>query len=165
VSPAKALAVLGAYLPPDKVAHSVRVAGAAADESECSARDSELAVVVGLLHDVYEDSPARFPHPDMTEAEVAALELLTRADARGTMDPANYLKVYVRRIAEARGAVGRVARRVKLADARDNLRRVKDTARKFGWNAGRIASYEARCRETITTLEGVGDVPRGEATS
>jgi hypothetical protein len=69
------------------------------------------------LHDLLELCPAahrQLRGGDLTRTELKALELLTHA-------PDEPYEVYVRRIADAPGPAGRLARIVKLADLEDHL--------------------------------------------
>jgi hypothetical protein len=77
------------------------------------------AQALAWLHDVLEHSPtttAELRAHGLTPVELAALELLTRR-------PGESYAVYILRIAYARGAAGRLARVVKLADLDDHLAR------------------------------------------
>ena len=70
-----------------------------------------------LLHDLLELCPTLrcvVRGKSITRTELEALELLTHA-------PDEPCEVYVRRIADAKGPAGRLARVVKLADLEDNL--------------------------------------------
>jgi hypothetical protein len=70
-----------------------------------------------LLHDVLELCPAagrRLRGKGLTRIELEALKLLRHA-------PGEPYEVYVRRIAEAPGPAGRLARIVKIADLDDHL--------------------------------------------
>ena len=75
------------------------------------------AVAVALLHDLLELCPTarrQLHGKGLTRTELEALKLLTHA----TGEP---YEAYVRRIADAPGPAGRLARIVKLADLGDNL--------------------------------------------
>jgi hypothetical protein len=75
------------------------------------------ARATALLHDLFERCPTaglRLRAEGLSRTELKALELLTHAAG----DP---YEVYVRRIANAPGAAGRIARLVKLADLEDHL--------------------------------------------
>jgi hypothetical protein len=75
------------------------------------------ARAVALLHDLFELCPTGrqgLRGAGLTRTELGALELLTH-------DQAEPYEVYVRRIAEAPGPAGRLARIVKLADLEDHL--------------------------------------------
>jgi hypothetical protein len=88
-------------------AHVERVAAAVERELRC----------VALLHDVLERSRLTSDElvaRGLSHDELAALELLTRAPGE------NYTS-HVRRIAEADGTAGRLARGVKAADLDDHL--------------------------------------------
>jgi hypothetical protein len=87
--------------------HVERVAAAVPPDARATA----------LLHDLYEPCPAahrQLRGNDLTRTEQEALELLTHA-------PDEPYEVYVRRIADAPGPAGRLARIVKLADLEDHL--------------------------------------------
>lgn len=86
------------------ICHPVRVAWAV--------RKSD--VVVALLHDCLED--AGILPGNLTAMDRAALLHLTRAKRSGESYDA-----YIGRLVDAPGAAGRRARRVKIADIRDNL--------------------------------------------
>jgi hypothetical protein len=71
------------------------------------------------LHDVLEHSPTTTTElcgQGLTPLELAALELLTRQAGES-------YELYILRIAYARGAAGRLARVVKLADLDDHMAR------------------------------------------
>ena len=75
------------------------------------------ARAVALLHDLFELCPTgrrALRGTGLTRTELGALELLTH-------DQGEPYEVYVRRIAEASGPAGRLARIVKLADLEDHL--------------------------------------------
>jgi hypothetical protein len=75
------------------------------------------ARATALLHDLFERCPTagrRLRAEGLSRTELKALELLTHAAG----DP---YEVYVRRIANAPGPAGRIARLVKLADLEDHL--------------------------------------------
>jgi hypothetical protein len=75
------------------------------------------ARVTALLHDLLELCPTarwQLRGEDLTRTELEALELLRHAAG----EP---YEVYVRRIADAPGPAGRLARIVKLADLEDHL--------------------------------------------
>ena len=79
------------------------------------------ARTVAWLHEVLECttlSPHALRVAGATEDEVRAVELLTRAPSA---DPAAY-EAHVRRIAQAPGRAGDLARAVKRADLNDRLR-------------------------------------------
>ena len=87
--------------------HVERVAAAVPPDARATA----------LLHDLYELCPTAqrwLGSKDLTRTEVEALELLTHG-------PDEPYEVYVRRIADAPGPAGRLARIVKLADLEDHL--------------------------------------------
>ena len=74
------------------------------------------ARVTALLHDLLELCPTarwQLRGKDLTRTELEALELLTHA-------PGETYEAYVRRIVDARGPAGQLARTVKLADLEDN---------------------------------------------
>ena len=75
------------------------------------------ARTTALLHDLLELCPTarwQLRRKGLTRTEQEALELLTHA-------PGEPYEVYIRRIADAPGPAGRLARIVKLADLEDNL--------------------------------------------
>jgi hypothetical protein len=75
--------------------------------------------VVGVLHDVLEDSDltaADLMGEGMSGDELSALKLVTR-------NPAESYDQFIERIATAEGRAGRIAQAVKVADVRDNLSR------------------------------------------
>lgn len=79
------------------------------------------ARAVAWLHEVLESSDlgaAELRDAGVTGTQVRAVELLTRTPSA---DPADY-DAHVRRIAEAPGRAGELARTVKRADLRDRLR-------------------------------------------
>jgi hypothetical protein len=87
--------------------HLARVAAAVPPDARATA----------LLHDLLELCPTagrELRDKGLTRIELEALELLTHA-------PGEPYEVYVRRIAEAPGPAGRLARIVKLADLDDHL--------------------------------------------
>jgi hypothetical protein len=89
------------------IAHVERVATAVPRDARATA----------WLHDVLELSPIgrrELRRQGLTDVELAALELLTRA-------PDEPYETYVARIADAPGAAGHLARVVKLADLDDHL--------------------------------------------
>jgi hypothetical protein len=74
------------------------------------------ARVTALLHDLLELCPTarwQLRGTDLTRTELEALELLSHA-------PDETYEVYVRRIVDAPGPAGQLARTVKLADLEDN---------------------------------------------
>jgi hypothetical protein len=87
--------------------HLARVAAAVPPDAQATA----------FLHDLLELCPAagrRLQDQGLTLVELEALKLLTHP-------PGEPYEVYVRRIAQANGPVGRLARIVKLADLGDHL--------------------------------------------
>jgi hypothetical protein len=87
--------------------HLARVAAAVPPDARATA----------LLHDLLERCPTagrQLRGKGLTRIELQALELLTHA-------PGEPYEAYVRRIAEAPGPAGRLARIVKLADLDDHL--------------------------------------------
>lgn len=86
-----------------------------------AARCPEDARVVAWLHEVFESSDLTagdLRAAGAADDEVHAVELLTREPSA---DPADY-EAHVRRIKDAPGRAGELARIVKLADLRDRLR-------------------------------------------
>ena len=101
--------------------HVERVAAAVPPDARATA----------LLHDLYELCPKAHRQlcgKDLTDTELEALELLTHA----ADEP---YEVYVRRIADAPGPAGRLARTVKLADLDDHLahRSIPADAPPYAW--------------------------------
>jgi hypothetical protein len=97
---------------------------------------------IAYLHDVLERSETTagdLRYYGLTDAERAALELLTRDDDES-------YEQYVERIAAAPGCGGELARRVKLADLNDHLRQraVSSTAPDYAWARRRIQAALAR---------------------
>jgi hypothetical protein len=89
------------------IEHVERVAAAVPADARATA----------LLHDLLELCPTArslLPSKDVSRTELEALELLTHAAG----EP---YELYVRRIADAPGPAGRLARIVKLADLEDHL--------------------------------------------
>jgi hypothetical protein len=87
--------------------HAERVAAAVPPDARATA----------WLHDLYELCPTahrRLHAEGLSRTELEALELLTHA-------PGEPYEVYVRRIVNAPGPAGRLARIVKLADLEDHL--------------------------------------------
>jgi len=87
--------------------HVERVAAAVPPDARATA----------LLHDLLELCPTvdrRLRGKGLTRTELKALQLLTHA-------PGEPYKAYIRRIADASGPAGRLARTVKLADLEDHL--------------------------------------------
>lgn len=102
----------------DGLAHTSRVV----DQLGTNATDDERAV--GWLHDVVEDTDVTLSDledigfsPDVVEA----VRLLTR-EHQQEGDASDY-ESYKARLFAAEGEAGRLARAVKLADARENLER------------------------------------------
>ena len=93
-----------------KICHVVRVGSSLLPDIE--------AAVVGLLHDVVEDTPAslhQLIHAlDLTPAQANAIALVTRKEGEPYAD-------YIHSIATAATPGAQIARLVKLADLRDNL--------------------------------------------
>ena len=98
------------------------------------------AMAVALLHDVLEDG-ASWDDIDtvpLDPEEIVALRLLTRQKAMT-------YKEYILRMAEANGPGARIARTVKRADLRDNLRHSKaierehpDLVIRYDWAWGKL---------------------------
>jgi hypothetical protein len=101
------------------------------------------ARAVAWLHDAIESSDVtsyELQVYGLTLVELEALGLLTHV-------PAESYELYVLRIARARGAAGRLARAVKLADLDDHLAHevIPAGAPPYAWARRRVA--EARARE------------------
>ena len=89
------------------------------------------ARATALLHDLFELWPTVGPRlraDGLSPTELKALELLRH-------DPGEPYEVYVRRIADASGPEGRLARIVKLADLEDHLARpaIPANAPPYAW--------------------------------
>jgi hypothetical protein len=102
-----------------------------------------------LLHDVLELCPAagrRLRGTGLTRIELDALELMRHPLG----EP---YEVYVRRIAEAPGAAGRLARIVKLADLDDHLAHVSipSDAPPYAWARRRLLATAngVTCRRSV----------------
>lgn len=86
-----------------------------------AAQSPPQARAVAWLHEAFESSdlqPQDLRDAGLTAAQVRAIQLLTRTPST---DPAAY-EAHVRRIAQASGTAGELARAVKRADLRDRLR-------------------------------------------
>jgi hypothetical protein len=78
----------------------------------------------------------------ISDVELAALELLTQADAEDH-------RLYIQRIARAPGAAGRLARTVKLAELADHLDRVAQPSPAhalYAWAYEQVARGQRRAR-------------------
>lgn len=129
------------------LAHTVRVV----ENLGSDATDEELAVA--WLHDVVEDSevaPVDLSDIGFSSDVVHAVQLLSRSYG------SDY-GAYKRALLDAPGEAGRLARKVKLADARENLARCEAARGIPKWQ--RLA--ESRYRPLIAALEGFGDRQRG----
>jgi hypothetical protein len=94
------------------------------------------ARATALLHDLLELCPTsdrQLRDKGLTSIELQALELLTHV-------PGEPYEVYVRRITEAPGPAGRLARIVKLADLDDHLAHatIPPDAPPYGWARKRL---------------------------
>jgi hypothetical protein len=101
------------------------------------------ARVVAVLHDVLEDTTLTedyLQEAGIDPVELEAVRLLTR-------DPTEPYEVFVERIASADGEAGRLARLVKKADTRDNLRRMTPELR------SREPDLEPRYKKALARLE------------
>ena len=103
------------------IAHVERVAAAVPPEARTTA----------LLHDILELSPIsrrKLRDTGLSRVELAALKLLTHS-------PDDSYEVYVRRIADAPGQAGQLARAVKLADLDDHLSHasIPSGAPRYAW--------------------------------
>jgi hypothetical protein len=104
------------------------------------------ARVTALLHDLYELCPTtrrRLRGKDLTRTELEALELLTHAEG----EP---YEVYVRRIVDAPGPAGRLARTVKLADLEDHLAHpsIPADAPPYAWARAQLLTARDRWLDT-----------------
>jgi hypothetical protein len=100
------------------------------------------ARATALLHDLLElCATARWQlrGKDLTRTELKALELLTHA-------PGEPYAAYIRRIANAPGPAGRLARTVKLADLEDHLAHsvIPSDAPPYAWARKQILSAGKR---------------------
>jgi hypothetical protein len=100
------------------------------------------ARATALLHDLLELCPTggrRLRGKGLTRTELDAIELLTHA-------PGESYEVYVRRIADAPGPAGRLARTVKLADLEDNLAHasIPPDAPPYAWARERLLAGRDR---------------------
>ena len=123
------------------VSHLARVAAAVPDDARATA----------WLHDILEASeidPAELLSEGLSPAERDALELLTRV-------PGEIYKLYVRRIANAPGDAGRLARAVKLADLDDRLTHHGSApdAPPYAWARRHIACAQLRRHELLAGAE------------
>ena len=106
--------------------HVERVAAAVPPDARATA----------LLHELLELCPTvgrRLRGEGLTRTELEALELLTHA-------PGEPYDAYVRRIADAPGPAGRLARTVKLADLEDHLAHasIPSDAPPYAWARKRL---------------------------
>jgi hypothetical protein len=118
------------------IEHLERVAAAVPPDARATA----------LLHDLLELCPAvrrRLRGKGLTATEIQALELLTHA-------PGEPYEVYMRRIADAPGPAGRLARTVKLADLEDHLahRSIPSDAPAYAWAREQLLSARDRPVQT-----------------
>jgi hypothetical protein len=103
------------------------------------------AQATALLHDLLELCPTagrQLRSKSLTPIELEALELLTHA-------PGEPYEVYVRRIANAPGPAGRLARIVKLADLDDHLAHatIPPDVPPYAWARKRLLTgMTGRCR-------------------
>lgn len=100
------------------------------------------ARAVAWLHDALEGSGVtsyELQVHGLTVIELEALGLLTHV-------PTESYELYVLRIARARGAAGRLARAVKLADLDDHLahQTIPTDAPPYAWARRRVAAVRAR---------------------
>jgi (p)ppGpp synthase/HD superfamily hydrolase len=99
--------------------HAIRV-------SEAAAKYSEDAAIVGMLHDVIEDSDTTFEDLEKAGFDYTicwALSLCTHADSESYLEYILEIKKY------ANCRDGQIAMAVKLADIEDNLNGAKGTLR------------------------------------
>jgi hypothetical protein len=94
------------------------------------------ARATALLHELLERCPTvgrRLHGKGLTRTELEALELLTHA-------PGEPYETYIRRIADAPGPAGRLARTVKLADLEDHLAHasIPSDAPPYAWARKRL---------------------------
>ena len=97
--------------------HAIRV-------SEAAAKHSEDAAIVGMLHDVIEDSDTTFEELEKAGFDHTicwALSLCTHADTESYLEYILEIKKY------SNCRAGQIAMAVKLADLEDNLNGAKGT--------------------------------------
>jgi hypothetical protein len=116
--------------------HLARVAAAVPPDARATA----------LLHDLLELCPSagrQLAGKGLTRIELQPLELLTHA-------PGEPYEAYVRRIAEAPGPAGRLARIVKLADLDDHLAHPSD-APPYAWARKHLLATASgvTCRKSV----------------
>jgi hypothetical protein len=107
-----------------------------------AARVGSDARAVAYLHDVLERTGTPISElraAGLTDLEADALELLTRA-------PTEPFEAHALRVAHARGAAGRLARTVKLADLDDHLGhgQIPDGAPAYAWARRHVANAQLR---------------------
>jgi (p)ppGpp synthase/HD superfamily hydrolase len=131
----------------DTLAHTIRVV----EQLGSDATDEERAVA--WLHDVVED----------TEVEIVDLKDIgfsddvTHAVFLLSRSYGSDYDAYKRGLLDAPGEAGRLARKVKLADARENLSRCEAAVGIPKWQG----LADKRYRPLIAALEGMGDRRRG----
>jgi hypothetical protein len=108
------------------------------------------ARATALLHDLFELCPTvgrRLRAKGLSRTELQALELLTHAAG----EP---YEMYVRRIADAPGPAGRLARLVKLADLEDHLahRSIPADAPPYEWARKQLLIAQARAVEAAPRM-------------
>jgi hypothetical protein len=111
----------------------------------------DAARAVAFLHDVLERSPtgrSELVARGLTPLQGAALDLLTRSAGES-------YDLHVLRIAAARGAAGRLARIVKVADLDDRIRsRYQMGDPPFAWAPQRIVIAQERLGERPSACQG-----------
>ena len=100
------------------------------------------ARTTALLHEILELSPGsrrKLRDAGLSRVELAALRLLTHS-------PGESYEVYVRRIANAPGQAGQLARTVKLADLNDHLSHalIAAGAPRYAWARERLLTRRDR---------------------
>lgn len=105
---------------------------------------------VAYLHDVLEHTDASVADLEdhgIDAVDLQAIQLLTRR-------PDESFEEHTLRIAFAKGAAGRLARAVKIADIDDHLSRDGvDTSRPYGWARHHVAAARARFDSPASPLK------------
>jgi hypothetical protein len=131
------------------IEHVERVAAAVPADAQATA----------LLHDLLELSPTarwQLRRQDLSRTEQEALELLTHA-------PGETYEAYVRRIADAAGPAGRLARVVKCADLEDHLAHpsIPSDAPPYAW-ARKLLAERERTAQTAPATPAPARRPRAK---
>ena len=116
----KAISIANKYLPPKKLAHSMRVVNYALEDYNCyqynilGQNAKENIFIVALLHDVVEDTDCTFDELEKEEFSrscIYALKHLTKSEDEAYLD-------YIKRLKESGNALAIL---VKRADMKDHL--------------------------------------------